>query len=346
MLVCVGQALRLLVLLASMATAAMGLEDASRGPLAIPRLEWGTEQAFAAIADGLPCILSGISLIESVVGKWTIPYLRENFGGESWTVFASKSERFQYWSDTKAGSYAFPRPTENKNMTFAEFAAQMHSYGDESMRLYLQQALVVGVGDQILRDFQTLGLEAAVALKQLGGWRELTTNLLLVAPRGAVTPAHYDEQENIFGQIHGRKYVRLFAPGNFDALYPFPLDHPCDRQSQLIIPAAKDGGKRQLPTNAGDFPNFEKAQEYAATLEEGDVLYIPSYWWHQIESITDNVSMTWWFKAAAANIPSDGSTVQLQDRDKVALRRNIERLLGQLVEDAQQQQGQDYALST
>jgi hypoxia-inducible factor 1-alpha inhibitor (HIF hydroxylase) len=215
-------------------------------------------------------------------------------------------------------------------MSFGDFVAQMHGCSDDPRMLYFQQALVVGVGEQILQDYQQLDLETAVVLKQLGNWKELTTNLLLVAPRGAVTPAHYDEQENVFAQIHGRKHIRLFPPEEFARMFPFPLDHPGDRQSQLEIPAAQEGGLRLPPTNGDRFPNFPR-REYACTLEEGEVLYMPAYWWHQIESLTDNVSMTWWFKCADQQVGGEDGRVRLGERSKAALRRNVERLLGQLV---------------
>ena len=50
---------------------------------------------------------------------------------------------------------------------------------------------------------------------------------------GNVTPAHYDEQQNFFAQIKGYKRCILFPPDQFECLYPFPVHHPCDRQSQV-----------------------------------------------------------------------------------------------------------------
>ena len=49
---------------------------------------------------------------------------------------------------------------------------------------------------------------------------------------GNVTPVHYDEQENLFAQVEGLKRVILFPPEQFECMYPFPVHHPCDRQSQ------------------------------------------------------------------------------------------------------------------
>lgn len=51
--------------------------------------------------------------------------------------------------------------------------------------------------------------------------------------QGNVTPCHYDEQQNLFCQLKGSKRFILFSPDNFPCLYPYPVHHPNDRQSQV-----------------------------------------------------------------------------------------------------------------
>lgn len=80
-----------------------------------------------------------------------------------------------------------------------------------------------------------------------GGWgsgsRKKISSKLFLSPlryvfcysvtAGNVTPAHYDEQQNFFAQIKGHKRCILFPPDQFECLYPYPVHHPCDRQSQV-----------------------------------------------------------------------------------------------------------------
>jgi len=61
-------------------------------------------------------------------------------------------------------------------------------------------------------------------------WKKNTDSFLF---SGNVTPVHYDEQENFFAQIQGRKRFLLFHPDQYENLYPYPVHHPHDRQSQV-----------------------------------------------------------------------------------------------------------------
>ena len=63
---------------------------------------------------------------------------------------------------------------------------------------------------------------------------ELAIEMLISAfLLGNITPVHYDEQENLFTQLSGYKRFILFSPDQFENLYPHPVAHPCDRQSQV-----------------------------------------------------------------------------------------------------------------
>ena len=185
-------------------------------------------------------------------------------------------------------------------------------------------------------------LEYALLYKTVGNWDAFTSNLLLCGPKGAVTPLHYDEQQNMFAQLWGSKRVRLFPPDDFSKLYPFPMSHPCDRQAQVMLPATP--GDQNLPpladgTPQSAFPEYADAanppREVYADLQPGDVLYVPQYWWHQMEALTDNTSISWWFKdtgksSRAVAVGEDGKAIVDESVvNLVAVRRNVENLIRQ-----------------
>jgi hypoxia-inducible factor 1-alpha inhibitor (HIF hydroxylase) len=70
--------------------------------------------------------------------------------------------------------------------------------------VYLQACLTDKCGPLLIEELKRVDIITLEAFRTLGKWGPLTTNLLLLGQAGCVTPAHYDEQENLFGQLSGR----------------------------------------------------------------------------------------------------------------------------------------------
>ncbi|WP_066967466.1 cupin-like domain-containing protein [Microbulbifer sp. Q7] len=102
--------------------------------------------------------------------------------------------------------------------------------------------------------------------------------------------AHFDLPENLACVVAGRRRFTLFPPEQVANLYPGPLDFNPAGQAISLVDFYKPDFAR--------YPNYQKALEAAqvAEMEPGDVLYVPSMWWHQVESL-DAVNMLvnyWW----------------------------------------------------
>ena len=316
----------------------------------VPRCDAGSEEARRLLVAKRPVVLTSAALVARAVGKWTPDFLSREMGKLPCTVYKSPSRFFRYWDDEKnEGGYEFgdDAHTDKLTMSMADFAellrareaaaADIYAAADDaatgassasSSWHYLQTALVDGVGASMLADFRAFDWKWLSEWQTELGWSALTSNLLLVGEKGNVTPAHYDEQQNFFAQLCGRKRVILFPPGEFGALYPFPVHHPNDRQSQVDLYAYEtDADARRR------FPRFAGVRGVEALLGPGDVLHIPQYWWHHIENLDHGcVSLNFWFKdsgAGAAAAPPP--TLPLADAQHLAMRRNIEKLVAQAV---------------
>lgn len=49
------------------------------------------------------------------------------------------------------------------------------------------------------------------------------------------------------------------------------------------------------------FPKFEDARGFEGVVGPGEVLYIPIYWWHHVESLMrggPTISITFWYKVS------------------------------------------------
>ncbi|XP_067242517.1 hypoxia-inducible factor 1-alpha inhibitor isoform X3 [Chanodichthys erythropterus] len=201
----------------------------------IPRLSHTDPRAEILINNEEPVVLTDTSLVYPAL-KWDIPYLQENIGNGDFSVYMAENHKFLYYDEKKMANFKdFVPKSRRIEMKFSEFVDNMHQTEEQdgSERVYLQQTLNDTVGRKIVVDF--LGFNWNWINKQQAkrNWGPLTSNLLLIGMEGNVTPAHYDEQQNFFAQIKGHKRCILFPPDQFDCLYPYPVHHPCDRQSQV-----------------------------------------------------------------------------------------------------------------
>ncbi|RYY01204.1 MAG: cupin-like domain-containing protein [Gammaproteobacteria bacterium] len=105
-------------------------------------------------------------------------------------------------------------------------------------------------------------------------------------------PSHYDAPDNIACVAVGKRRFTLFPPHQIANLYPGPLDlTPAGQVISLVDFKNPDFEK---------FPRFRQALEHGmvAELEAGDALFLPSMWWHQVESLANfNVLINYWWRS-------------------------------------------------
>ncbi len=111
----------------------------------------------------------------------------------------------------------------------------------------------------------------------------------------ARTAPHWDLPQNIACVVAGRRRFTLFPPEQLQNLYVGPIDFTLAGQPISLV-----------DFDEPDFDRFPLAREAiasarAAELEPGDAIYIPSMWFHQVESLEPFGALVnfWWRDAAA-----------------------------------------------
>ena len=116
-------------------------------------------------------------------------------------------------------------------------------------------------------------------------------------------PAHFDESQNVACVVAGKRRFTLFPPEQVGNLYVGPLDFaPTGAAMSLVRIAAPDLGR---------FPRFKEAQAAAivAELGPGDAIFIPTLWWHHVESLDSrlNVLVNYWWQGALQTVERTAS---------------------------------------
>lgn len=118
------------------------------------------------------------------------------------------------------------------------------------------------------------------------------------------TAAHWDLPQNVACVISGRRRYTLLPTDQIANLYVGPLDFTiAGRATSLVDFHAPDFER---------FPRFREAMAHAeiADLEPGDAVYVPSLWFHHVESF-DPLSMmlNFWWRDGPAHLISPQFTL-------------------------------------
>lgn len=96
--------------------------------------------------------------------------------------------------------------------------------------------------------------------------------------KGNIAEAHYDSSRNFVALFGGERRYILAHPKNCPNLALYPHNHPSGRHTAL------DWSAPDLEA----YPSFANAKANEVVLQAGDVLYLPTSWFHHIISLDMN----------------------------------------------------------
>jgi hypothetical protein len=268
---------------------------------AVPRLMSDTNSSVAdAVAGGKPTLLVGTvvddwsffakhSSVSTVVGA--VAATDENVNGNGGVFVDVKlSPRGNFMDPSTDAKLADALPPIDLGYTTANMTAP-----ELIKALNIQQAPhVLGrawgdMGHTVSQHFVALPramhdlFEPSQPLFWTDEDHRLRKQFLWMSSPGGRTHLHFDQDHNVFVQLVGTKRFTLYPAADHHRLLPFPRLHPLWHKAQVEfpVPGVVDDGR--LRCAAG--------RRQQVTVGPGDVLYIPPYVWHEVETLTPSVSM-------------------------------------------------------
>ena len=219
-----------------------------------------------------PVIITGKIADWKAFSLWSIDYLNTVVGDKEFNVNVSKNKIFTFDPETED---TFP----STKMQFTDFTDWILQEKKADQYYYLQQHPIETFFPELFPDIEIPDYFNKKLFMLANLW---------IGTGGNTTPLHWDGAQNLLCQVRGRKRVLLFEPKQTPFLYPYSVDSKTPHMSHLNI------DKPDLEK----FPKFQKAKYIEYILEPGEMLFIPTFWWHQVYSLEQvNIAVNFWWVA-------------------------------------------------
>ncbi len=207
------------------------------------------------LATQTPVVFEDIGSVLGIVGRWTPRYLADRAGDRVVRVSAGRNADPRH--------YVHPE-RDYTEMPLEELVARIEA-ADTKNDIYLvsRNRALEGPLGMLLEDI--VGVPGFLRQE---AWDRAVS--LWMGPAGTHTPLHHDTSHILFCQIHGTKRVRLVS-----AIEPGLLFGPTHATFYSNV----------TPEDVG-------ARVYEIEMTPGDGLYIPLGFWHQVDSLTPSISLS------------------------------------------------------
>ncbi|GLE02383.1 hypothetical protein PINS_up011221 [Pythium insidiosum] len=245
----------------------------------------------------VPFVMYGIPELDASVARWDDAYLTQQLGpDELYVVSVFNSSHFLYYRRSHAGPSDPPAPHEPEAWTYADFVEYTRRRDapdrDRDHRLPPFAYFMLFASDIrdraafVLRDLAFLDPVATSASASWYGDLFLRDRAdaqrkglrCRIGVRGIVSEGHIDAGLNMVAMVRGAKRYVLSPPSVCGCLGLLPSG-PSARHTAIDW----DRVARERTAPHFDCPATE------AVISAGDVLYIPSYWYHHIVALDASI---------------------------------------------------------
>ena len=242
---------------------------------------WRPDKPFVQLAkqNGVPLVLKN-SVVSTwkAMTDWNISYLQDKIDLDILTNVKCSNSWLTFDPDRRASLHLnLSIPYILRNMTKDEFFSclQGNCSSDGYRGHYYFGSVPKSLKDDLKPDRLLYNTDKDYSAGKQFIW---------LSSAGMITHAHFDQDFNFFVQLVGEKRFTLWSPSQHELLSVYPRVHPMWHKSRINM----------MAPDTNRFPLFSQSRALQVTVKPGDVLFIPPYTWHYVETLSPSVSLSTW----------------------------------------------------
>ena len=249
-------------------------------------LQWSPDKPFIEkmLSKGKPTVLKN-TVVQTwpALKKWTLSYLEKNMGMDILPSVKCTNSFLTFDPDQRTPlklNISLPfTPVNMTTQSFFKCIRQDPSNPTKCSDGYEGHYYFGSVPDTLKQDVMPdkflYHTEKDYKAKKQFMW---------ISSAGMITHTHFDQDFNFFVQLVGKKRFTLWSPEQHELMYVYPRVHPMWHKSRVNYRAV----------DLDRFPAFSLARGKQIELGSGDMLFVPPYTWHYVETLTPSVSLSTW----------------------------------------------------
>ncbi|XP_059616337.1 bifunctional peptidase and (3S)-lysyl hydroxylase Jmjd7 [Phlebotomus argentipes] len=254
------------------------------------------------VAKNMPVVLRGC-LHWPAISKWSSKYFRSAMGNKEVTVAVTPNGYADGIAIHEKKEY-FVMP-EEQQMKMGDFLDKLDSKSDLIYYIQKQNSNLSTDFEELLEDIDVESLDFA---KESFNKEPDAMNFWMGDER-AITSMHKDPYENTYCVISGYKDFVLIPPVCYHTVprKEFPTAvYRTDSAGQMTIEPQIDADTKKpvtiewvsvdpLSPDLKTYPQYSKALQFEVRVNAGDILYLPSFWYHHVRQSHKCIAVNFWY---------------------------------------------------
>ncbi|KPP58941.1 jmjC domain-containing protein 7-like [Scleropages formosus] len=258
------------------------------------------------IGPNKPCVIRNAISHWPALHKWNLSYLRDTVGSKVISVAVTPNG----FADAVHGD-RFVMP-EERQMTFSALLDVVEGKVESEGVFYVQKQCsnLTEELPELIGDLEThipwmseaLGKRPDAVNFWLGEAKAVTSTLQWCA--GCLLSVHKDHYENLYCVISGEKQFILIPPSERPFI-PYELYQPSKyhQTKDGTFEVVDEAGASKVPWTPLDplspdverFPQYRHARPMLCTVRAGEMLYLPSLWFHHVRQSHGCIAVNFWY---------------------------------------------------